>query len=66
MNQPGCSFRRINKRLSSFLPDMDYEIVGSDATYSGEMLMYAGLNVPVLTGDYASCSWKLRGIEKNK
>ena len=39
-----------------------YEIVGEDAVFFGDELMYVGLNVPELVGDYAAKMWVLRKI----
>lgn len=40
-------------------PDKKYRVIEENMVYSGDMLMYAGLNVPKLTGDFASYTWKL-------
>ena len=39
-----------------------YEIVGENKVFFGDELMYVGLNVPELTGDYAANMWVLRKI----
>ncbi len=43
--------------------DSSYEIVGEDAIIGGDELMYVGLNVPKLTGDYAAKMWILRKVK---
>ena len=53
-------FRRI--RLKGLTEDASYQIDGDDGVYSGSALMYAGLPVPVLWGDYQSCRFYIREI----
>ena len=43
--------------------DSSYEIVGEDTIIGGDELMYVGLNVPKLTGDYAAKMWILRKVK---
>ncbi len=39
-------------------PLAQYRLVGTDAVYGGDQLMYAGLPVPKLHGDYKSHMWR--------
>lgn len=41
-------------------PDKDYSIEGKEGTFSGDELMYSGLVIPDLEGDYQSITWVLR------
>ncbi|MGU9099131.1 alpha-galactosidase [Clostridium perfringens] len=52
------SFR--NLKLTALDKDSEYEIIGEDIVLSGDELMYIGLNIPELYGDYVSKLWKLK------
>ncbi|HAT4210335.1 TPA: alpha-galactosidase [Clostridium perfringens] len=52
------SFR--NLKLTALDKDSEYEIIGEDTILSGDELMYIGLNIPELYGDYVSKLWKLK------
>ena len=54
-------FRRI--RVRGLTEDAEYRIEGDDRVYRGSALMYAGLPVPVLWGDYQSCRFYIRKLE---
>lgn len=41
-------------RLKNLIPDAKYQLEGTEEVYSGAMLMYAGILVPSLPGDYRS------------
>lgn len=49
-------------KLVGLEPDDIYEIVGEDTVLCGDELMYIGLYIPVLKGDYASKQWRLKRI----
>lgn len=49
-------------KLVGLEEDASYEIVGEDAVFFGDELMYVGLNVPELVGDYAAKMWVLRKV----
>ena len=49
-------------KLTGLEEDASYEVVGENAVYFGDELMYVGLNVPELTGDYAAKMWVLRKV----
>ena len=42
--------------------DAQYEILGEDIILGGDELMYVGLYIPVLKGDYTSKQWVLKKI----
>lgn len=42
-------------------PDLDYKVIGKDGLYGGDELMYTGLNIPELNGDYCSVTWRIKG-----
>ena len=41
-------------------PDADYKVTGKDDIYGGDELMYAGLSIPELKGDYCSVTWRIK------
>ncbi|WP_288526719.1 alpha-galactosidase [uncultured Clostridium sp.] len=49
-----------NLKLTALDKDSEYEIIGEDIVLSGDELMYIGLNIPELYGDYVSKLWKLK------
>lgn len=49
-------------RLDGLDESKDYLIVGTDLTVGGDVLMNSGLNVPNLSGDYRSCTWRLKAV----
>ncbi|OPJ57898.1 alpha-galactosidase [Clostridium oryzae] len=40
----------------------NYTIEGKEGIYGGDELMYAGIPVPVLEGDYQSVVWKIKSV----
>lgn len=42
--------------------EAQYEVIGEDLVVGGDELMYIGLNVPMLEGDYAAKQWRLRRV----
>lgn len=49
-------------RLTGLEPNASYLDVETKAVYGGDELMYVGLNVPQLAGDYAAHLWRLRKV----
>lgn len=49
-------------KLTGLEENAYYKIVGENSVYFGDELMYVGLNVPELTGDYAAKMWVLRKV----
>ena len=49
-------------KLVGLEEDASYEIVGENKVFGGDELMYVGLNVPELVGDYAAKMWVLRKV----
>ena len=49
-----------NLKLTALDKDSEYEIIGEDMVLSGDELMYIGLNIPELYGDYVSKLWRLK------
>lgn len=49
-----------NLKLTALDKDSEYEIIGEDIILSGDELMYIGLNIPELQGDYVSKLWRLK------
>ncbi|MBU3143675.1 GH36 C-terminal domain-containing protein [Clostridium sp. CF012] len=41
-------------------PEMNYIVIGTDEIYGGDELMYAGMVVPELKGDFTSCVRRLK------
>lgn len=44
--------------LNGLDPNADYKIADEEGIYGGDELMYSGINVPDLNGDYRSMIWK--------
>lgn len=49
-------------RLAGLDPNADYEIVGTGERFGGDQLMYAGLPVPHLEGDFQSATWRIKRV----
>jgi len=49
--------------LRGLNPDFNYKVKGKDDLFGGDELMYAGLNIPELNGDYQSVTWRIKAIE---
>ncbi|USB34331.1 alpha-galactosidase [Paenibacillus sp. YPG26] len=49
-------------RLRGLNPDYDYKVSGLEQPAGGDALMYAGLNIPRLEGDFQSLVWTLRKV----
>ena len=61
--QPNAPFAWL--RLKGLLPEADYALAGEEAeaaVYGGDHLMYAGLQVPRLTGDYQGHMWHFKRV----
>lgn len=41
-------------------PNVDYRVTGKQGFYGGDELMYSGLNIPELNGDYCSVTWRIK------
>lgn len=50
LNRPNCHSRRI--KLQGLAPEKTYRIEGEDNTYTGELLMKAGINIQNPWGDF--------------
>ena len=48
--------------LKGLDPDMDYNVEGKEGFYGGDELMYSGLNIPELNGDYCSVTWRIKSV----
>jgi len=40
-------------------PSKDYRVIGEKGFYGGDELMYEGLNIPEIRGDYGSVTWRI-------
>ncbi|WP_166242798.1 alpha-galactosidase [Paenibacillus turpanensis] len=63
--QPNPPFTSL--RLKGLHAEYAYSVKeadGAEEVYSGDALLYAGLNVPVLKGDFQSVVWRLKLVEK--
>ncbi|RAK22098.1 alpha-galactosidase [Anoxybacillus vitaminiphilus] len=47
-------------RLKGLDPNKNYQLLENGEVYGGDELMYVGLNIPQLQGDYVSCVWRLK------
>ncbi|PZE20560.1 alpha-galactosidase [Paenibacillus xerothermodurans] len=59
--EPGEPLRSI--RLRGLDTDSRYRVAGSGEIYGGDELMYKGLHVPVLEGDFQSLIWRLSLVQ---
>lgn len=53
----------VSLKLLGLDEESKYEIVGEDTVVYGDELMYVGLNVPELKGDYAAKMWRLKKVK---
>ncbi len=60
LSRPNGPLTRL--RLEGLDENRDYSIAGTDTVLSGDVLMNAGLNVPELSGDYGSITWRLKAV----
>lgn len=58
--EPNESFKSL--KLQGLDADAIYEIVGENIYLGGDELMYLGLNIPFLNGDFAATSWILKKV----
>lgn len=58
LSEPNPPLKRLN--LKGLDPNKNYVIEGKDSVYGGDELMYAGIAIPDLYGDYKSAVWKIR------
>lgn len=49
-------------RLRGLHPKREYTLNGNEGSYLGDVLMNAGLLLPMLSGDFQSLLWRLRGM----
>lgn len=49
-------------RLKGLDAERKYELVGSNETYSGDELIYAGIRIPQSEGDFQSTFWNFKAI----
>jgi alpha-galactosidase len=58
-------FKGLDPKINYQLVQMDYQLVNNGAIYGGDELMYAGINVPELKGDFQSIIWRFKSIRLN-
>ncbi|MFF2016061.1 alpha-galactosidase [Paenibacillus sp. NPDC058177] len=51
-------------RLKGLDPEADYEWVEGGGVYGGDLLMYAGLPLPDLQGDFQSVLWRFKKVQE--
>lgn len=49
-------------RFKGLDPNAQYRLADTDSIYGGDQLMYAGLPLPRLHGDYQSCVWRFTRV----
>jgi alpha-galactosidase len=49
-------------RLAGLDPDKNYKISEKTPIYGGDELMYAGISIPEMYGDYKSITWKIKSV----
>lgn len=50
-------------KLKGLNPQMKYQLVGTEEVFDGAELMYAGLAIPRLKGDFQSLTWRFKAVE---
>lgn len=53
-----------NLKLTALDEEETYEVMGENLTLGGDELMYLGLSIPELHGDYVSKLWRLKKVER--
>ena len=56
--QPNPPLERL--RLKGLDPQLDYKVVETGQVFGGDELMFMGLDVPELHGDFKSVVWRLK------
>lgn len=59
--QPNAPLQRL--RLQGLDPEANYRLEGGDSIFGGDQLMYAGIPIADLNGDYVSQMWKLMRVD---
>ncbi|WAH36271.1 alpha-galactosidase [Alicyclobacillus dauci] len=54
--------RLVTLRLKGLEPRFKYHVSGMESEVGGDQLMYVGLNVPVVDGDFKSFTWHLTQV----
>jgi alpha-galactosidase len=49
-------------RLKGLNPNLSYEHIGAGKIYGGDELMYVGIAIPLLIGDFKSIFWQFRAV----
>jgi alpha-galactosidase len=60
LTEANIPYKRV--KLQGLDPAKVYRMEGTDFSFGGDQLMYVGLNIPELPGDFQSCSWKFRAV----
>ena len=55
-----CNIKLKVLKFKGLDPEMNYRVIGTDEIYGGDELMYAGIIVPALKGDFTSYVWRLK------
>ncbi|WP_309245155.1 GH36 C-terminal domain-containing protein [Clostridium sp. CF012] len=55
-----CNMKLKTLKFKGLDPEMNYIVIGTDEIYGGDELMYAGMVVPELKGDFTSCVRRLK------
>ncbi|MDB5083605.1 MAG: Alpha-galactosidase [Bacilli bacterium] len=58
LSEPNPPTQRL--RLKGLDPNFNYRLIGTDQTFGGDELMYAGIVLPNLIGDFATETWNFR------
>ncbi|GIM28195.1 alpha-galactosidase [Clostridium polyendosporum] len=66
-NAPFSSLRLkgLDPEIDYQLVQMDYNILSNGEIYGGDELMYAGINIPELQGDFQSVIWRFERPQSN-
>ncbi|MBX4260099.1 alpha-galactosidase [Clostridium estertheticum] len=55
-----CNIKLKVLKFKGLDPEMNYRVIGTDEVYGGDELMYAGMVIPELKGDFTSYVWRLK------
>ncbi|WP_410512822.1 alpha-galactosidase [Paenibacillus sp. BR2-3] len=59
---PNAPMKRLN--LKGLNPEWTYSVEGLDSLHGGDLLMQAGLHLPLFHHDYASKWWKVKAVQE--
>lgn len=61
LKEPNAPVKKL--KLKGLDKEKPYRLLESGEIFRGDELMYAGINIPKLTGDFESVTWRFEAIE---